>query len=180
MSGEKSPGIIEPLPRLHTPHIIVGDIGRHVVRPRCIAYEQVLSCAHAIGTVLVIVAARAAIRVKVINIPRSRLKVIARATTYVAISIKPGDRRIIHKLSTIEVVIFSLNDERAVGGKGVENKVVGRAFARGIEDHDSYIVNTVASQWPGVLHKEIGFVSAHEGIGYFRQSQERGGDLGAI
>src|SRR5439155_18595065 len=116
----------------------------------------------------------------VINIPRSRLKVIARATTYVAISIKPGDRRIIHKLSTIEVVIFSLNDERAVGGKGVENKVVGRAFARGIEDHDSYIVNTVASQWPGVLHKEIGFVSAHEGIGYFRQSQERGGDLGAI
>src|SRR5207302_6877282 len=126
------------------------------------------------------VAGRAAIGVKIVNISRSGLKVIARATTYVAISIKSRDRRVVHKLSAIEVVILSLYDQRAARGKRIKNKVVGRAFAGGIEDHDSYIVNSVASQWPGVLHKEIGFVSAHNPISYFRQSQERGGELDAI
>src|ERR1044071_10489114 len=96
----------------------------------------------------------------VVYVRRAHEIEVTTGVDHCSIWLQARDRRVIHKVAAVEIVVLGFHDQRAIGHESVEDIVVRSPFAAHVQNGDLTVVNRITYEAPSVTDKEIGVRSA--------------------
>ena len=178
VAAGKSASVVHPITRIHEGNSIIGNIDGEILGSGCIAGpiaalgspNQVLlailvSSIRVYAPLVVVMEINigganhvvVTLSIPTDDIPKHRGIIIRAGRVVRSRYWRIVLERAANAVNIHIVVVLGFNHDRASGGKSIENPVIGRALARGIDNNDFPLVNRVEGQRSRINNQEIGF-----------------------